>query len=182
MDIPALKAFVAVAESGSFSLAAERLHLTQPAITKRIQLLESESATRLFDRIGRQVLLTEAGRSLLPYAHKILDLIAVSCQLLDDLSGEVQGQLKLFTSHHIGLHRLPKVLKAYKKRYPQVKLQIRFFNSQETYHHILNGEGDIGITTQEPGASALVQQDIWTDSLHFVVAPEHPLAKKQHLH
>lgn len=178
MDTPALKAFVAVAEHASFSLAAAALHLTQPAITRRIQLLEEATGVRLFDRLGRQVLLTEAGRTLLPRAQQILALVAASLQELQDLSGAVQGQLRLLTSHHIGLHRLPGVLREFKQRYPAVKVNIRFFNSQETHQRILDGEGDLGITTEEPGEAPLVRREIWIDALHMVVATGHPLARR----
>jgi len=181
MDVPALKAFVAVAELGSFSLAAEQLHLTQPAITRRIQLLEEGTGTRLFDRLGRQVLLTEAGRTLLPRALQVLALLDDTMQELQDLAGEVKGQLRLLTSHHIGLHRLPGVLREYKLRYPLVKLNIRFFNSQETHQRIVDGEGDLGITTQEPGEFPLVRRDIWIDELLVVVATGHPLAQRASL-
>lgn len=178
MDIPALKAFVAVAEHGSFSLAAAQLRLTQPAVTRRIQLLEEAAGSRLFDRLGRQVLLTEAGRTLLPRALQVLALLDDTMQELQDLAGEVQGQLRLLTSHHIGLHRLPGVLREYKQRYPQVKLNIRFLNSQETHQRIVDGEGDLGITTQEPGELPLVRRDIWIDELQVVVAPGHPLSQR----
>jgi DNA-binding transcriptional LysR family regulator len=178
MDSPALKAFIAVAETGSFSQAAEQLHLTQPAVTRRIQLLEEQAGARLFDRLGRQVLLTEAGRTLLPRAQQILALISTTLQELQDLSGAVRGQLRLLTSHHIGLHRLPEVLRAFKLRYPQVQLNIRFFNSQETHQRILDGEGDLGITTLEPGEAPLERHVIWIDRLLFVVAPGHPLAQR----
>jgi DNA-binding transcriptional LysR family regulator len=178
MDTPALKAFVAVAEHGSFSLAAAQLHLTQPAITRRIQLLEEAAGSRLFDRLGRQVLLTEAGRTLLPRALQVLALLDDTMQELQDLAGDVKGQLRLLTSHHIGLHRLPGVLREYKQRYPQVKLNIRFLNSQETHQRIVDGEGDLGITTQEPGELPLVRRDIWIDELQVVVAPGHPLSRR----
>lgn len=72
MDTQTLQAFLAVARAGSFSVAAERLHLTQPAVSKRIAALESQLGARLFDRIGRRPQLTEAGRALLPRAHRIL--------------------------------------------------------------------------------------------------------------
>ncbi|WP_156496883.1 LysR family transcriptional regulator, partial [Alcanivorax sp. HI0083] len=72
MDTPTLTAFMAVAETGSFSAAAERLYITQPAISKRIALLEQQLEARLFDRVGRQIQLTEAGRSLLPRARQVL--------------------------------------------------------------------------------------------------------------
>lgn len=179
MDIPALKAFIAVADSASFSQAAAQLHLTQPAVTRRIQVLEESTDMRLFDRVGRRVVLTEAGRTLLPRARQLLALLEETLQELRDLSGEVKGSLRLLTSHHIGLHRLPQVLKTYKQRYPQVRLQIGFYNSQETHQHILAGDGDLGVTTLEQSVEPLQHHDIWLDHLLVVVAPEHPLAGKQ---
>jgi DNA-binding transcriptional LysR family regulator len=178
MDIQNLRAFVAVADTNSFSRAADKLHLTQPAISKRILNLETDLKARLFDRIGWQLALTEAGERLLPRARQILQLIDQTRQALNDLSGQVQGNLKLVTSHHIGLHRLPRVLREYKQLYPEVKLNISFLNSQETHQNILEGKGELGITTYEDRASeSLLTEDIWLDSLHFVVARDHPLLK-----
>lgn len=180
MDIQNLRAFMAVAEKNSFSRAADFLHLTQPAISKRIMTLEANINQRLFDRIGWQLALTEAGECLLPRARQILQLIDQTRQALDDLSGQVQGSLKLVTSHHIGLHRLPRVLREYKKQHPEVKLNISFLNSQETHQNILEGKGELGITTYEDRASdSLLVQDVWQDTLHFVVARDHPLLQKQ---
>ena len=179
MDFQHLRAFMAVAETNSFSRAANKLHLTQPAISKRILLLEANLNQRLFDRIGWQLSLTEAGECLLPRARQILQLIDQTRQALDDLSGQVQGNLKLVTSHHIGLHRLPRVLREYKKAYPEVKLSISFLNSQETHQNILEGKGELGITTHETRHNdSLFTQDIWHDTLHFVVARDHPLLRQ----
>lgn len=180
MDFQNLRAFMAVAETNSFSRAADRLRLTQPAISKRILTLEADLNQRLFDRIGWQLSLTEAGECLLPRARQILQLIEQTRQALDDLSGQVQGSLKLVTSHHIGLHRLPGILREYKKAYPNVKLHISFMNSQETHQNILEGKGELGITTHETRHNeSLLTQDIWHDPLHFVVARDHPLLKKK---
>jgi DNA-binding transcriptional LysR family regulator len=180
MDFQNLRAFVAVADNNSFSRAAAELHLTQPAISKRILTLEAALSQRLFDRIGWQLGLTEAGECLLPRARQILQLIEQTRQALDDLSGQVQGNLKLVTSHHIGLHRLPRVLREYKKLHPGVKLNVNFLNSQETHQNILEGKGELGITTYEERANdALLTQDIWHDTLHFVVARDHPLLKQK---
>lgn len=176
MDTQNLRAFLAVADTNSFSRAADQLHLTQPAISKRILNLETDLKARLFDRIGWQLALTEAGERLLPRARQILQLIDQTREALNDLSGQVQGNLKLVTSHHIGLHRLPRVLREYKQLYPEVKLNISFLNSQETHQNILEGKGELGITTYEDRASeSLLTEDIWLDSLHFVVARDHPL-------
>ena len=94
MDIAALKAFITVAEARSFSLAAERLFLTQPAVSKRIAGLESELDTRLFDRIGRTVTLTESGRALLPRAQRILIELEDSARAIANLSGKIHGTLR----------------------------------------------------------------------------------------
>jgi DNA-binding transcriptional LysR family regulator len=178
MDTQNLLTFVTVTRLQSVSLAAEELHLTQPAITKRIQLLEQQLNTRLFDRIGRKLFLTEAGTCLLPYANNILQLLAASRQALADLDGEVRGVLKLVTSHHIGLHRLPKVLQAYKKRYPLVKIQIEFMNSAEAHQAILQGQADVGVTTENDDPDTRIRSTaIWQDTLRFVVARDHPLVK-----
>jgi DNA-binding transcriptional LysR family regulator len=107
MDLANLNAFIAIAETGSFSGAGERLHLTQPAISKRIAGLEQQLKVRLFDRLGREVGLTEAGRALLPRAYQILNVLDDTRRALTNLTGEVSGRLTLATSHHIGLHRLP---------------------------------------------------------------------------
>lgn len=107
MDLANLNAFIAIAETGSFSGAGERLHLTQPAISKRIAGLEQQLKVRLFDRLGREVSLTEAGRALLPRAYQILNVLDDTRRALTNLTGEVSGRLTLATSHHIGLHRLP---------------------------------------------------------------------------
>ena len=177
MDTQNLKAFVAVAEHLSFSAAAEQLHITQPAISKRIHLLEQQLASSLFDRVGRQVSLTEAGRTLLPLAQNILDAISMAKQAVADLSGEVRGQLKLITSHHIGLHRLPRVLREYTQRYPQVDLDIRFMDSAEAYAAVHKGESDLGIITQVEGIDSLLcSRTIWVDKMHFVSARQHPLS------
>jgi len=180
MDFQNLRAFMAVAETNSFSRAADQLHLTQPAISKRIMNLEAGLNQRLFDRIGWQLALTEAGECLLPRARQILQLIEQTRQALDDLGGQVQGNLKLVTSHHIGLHRLPQVLREYKKMYADVKLSISFMNSQETHQNILEGKGELGITTfEERHNESLLTQDIWHDTLHFVVARDHPLLRQK---
>ena len=178
MDTQNLKAFVAVAVRRSFSVAAEKLHITQPAISKRIHMLEQQLDTQLFDRIGRQISLTEAGRTLLPHAEAILDAMHTARQAITDLSGETKGQLKLITSHHIGLHRLPRILREYTERYPLVELDIRFMDSGEAYTAVLKGDCDLGIVTEAAQHDeALNTRTVWKDKMLFVAAPQHPLSR-----
>ena len=142
MDFSALEAFVTVAEQGSFSRAAEALHLTQPAISKRVAALESELDARLFDRIGRKVNLTEAGDALLSNARRILQELEESRRVIANLSTEVRGRLSLATSHHAGLHRLPPVLRIYTKQYPQVELDLHFMDSESACSAVEHGDDD----------------------------------------
>jgi DNA-binding transcriptional LysR family regulator len=179
MDIAALKAFTAVADAGSFSIAAEHLFLTQPAISKRIAALESELDTKLFDRIGRTVTLTEAGRALLPRALKILVDLEDSVRAIFNLTGEVHGTLRFATSHHIGLHRLPPALKRFTQEHPQVRLDIRFMDSEEACMAVEHGELELGIVTLPPSPLPnLTTQIVWQDPLSIVVSSHHPLATR----
>lgn len=107
MDLSSLAVFVAVAEHGGFSAAAEKLHLSQPAVSKRIALLEAELDVRLLDRLGRQVVPTEAGLLLLGRARGLLEQAADTRRALAALGDGIGGTLRIATSHHIGLHHLP---------------------------------------------------------------------------
>lgn len=178
MDLANLSAFIAVAECSSFSGAGERLHLTQPAISKRIAGLEQQLDVRLFDRLGREVNLTEAGRALLPRAYQILNVLDDTRRALTNLTGEVGGRLTLATSHHIGLHRLPPLLRTFTRQYPEVALDIQFMDSEAAYDEILHGRAEVAVITLAPEPHPLVRAvPVWTDALDFVAAPEHPLAR-----
>lgn len=177
MDFEALTAFVAVADAESFSRAAEQLHLTQPAVSKRIAALESELDARLFDRIGRQVRLTVAGRELLPRARTLIDNVADTKRTILNLSGTVSGTLVMGTSHHIGLHHLPKILRAFSSEFPEVRLDIRFMDSEIACNAVAKGELELGIVTlpRRPPPD-LKLRPLWPDPLGVVVGKSHPLA------
>jgi DNA-binding transcriptional LysR family regulator len=178
MDLAALHAFIAVAEHGSFSEAAERLHLTQPAVSKRIASLEQQLSMRLFDRLGREISLTEAGRALLPRAYQILNVLDDTRRALTNLNGEISGRLTLATSHHIGLHRLPPLLRAFTQAHPKVALDIQFLDSEVAYEEILHGRAELAVITLAPQTREPVQAvPVWDDPLDFVAAPGHPLAR-----
>jgi DNA-binding transcriptional LysR family regulator len=177
MDTQNLKAFVLVAETGSFSNAAARLHLTQPAVSKRIALLEQQLETELFDRIGRNVSLTEAGRALLPHARTISNQLADAEQSVRDLSGRVSGKLLLATSHHIGLHRLPPVLSLFSKTCPGVNIDIEFMDSEQAYELVMQGKVELAVVTLAPTSEpSIITRPLWQDPLNFMVAKDHELA------
>ncbi|MGS2723300.1 LysR family transcriptional regulator [Porticoccus sp. GXU_MW_L64] len=178
MDTSLLAAFVVVAEAESFSVAADQLHLTQSAVSKRIALLEQQLDCRLFDRIARTVSLTGSGRELLPRARSILSELQATRQAITDLSGSVSGTLRLAISHHIGLRRLPKVLKRFTREYPDVSIDMAFMDSESAYDNILHGHFELAIITLSPQQHPkVVAHSIWPDDLTFAVAPDHPLAQ-----
>ena len=177
MDRQALQAFLAVADSGSFTAAADILFLTQPAVSKRISQLEQHLGARLFDRLGRQVQLTEAGRALLPQARRVLREMEDMSRTISNLSDEVSGRLRIGTSHHIGLHRLPGVLRRFSRDYPRVQLDIHFIDSEEAWEGVLEGDLELGVVTLPPEPDPRGHSEaIWHDPLVFMAAPDHPLA------
>ncbi|OGI38480.1 MAG: LysR family transcriptional regulator [Candidatus Muproteobacteria bacterium RBG_16_62_13] len=179
MDIASLQAFLAVAETASFSRAAERIFLTQPAVSKRIAALESELDTSLFDRIGRRVQLTEAGRALFARANQVLKDLDDIKRSITNIAGEVTGELRFATSHHIGLHRLPGTLKHFHGQYPQVRLDLRFMDSERACTAVARGELEMAIVTLPPsGSPTLKMESVWDDPLDIVVSPSHVLAGK----
>lgn len=178
MDTQNLTAFIAVADSASFTQAAETLHLSQPAVSKRITTLEEQIGQSLFDRVGRSVTLTDAGRTLLPYARKVLQDLEDGRRALSHLHEKIAGRLSIGTSHHIGLHRLPPVLRAFTQQYPEVDLDLHFMDSEVACQAVLAGKLELGIVTlpSQP-LPQLEMRSVWPDPLSVVVAPGHPLTE-----
>ncbi|MGB0956317.1 MAG: LysR family transcriptional regulator [Panacagrimonas sp.] len=179
MDIPLLEGFAAVAEQVSVSRAAQSLHITQPSLSKRIRQLESHVGQPLFDRIGRQLRLNEAGRVLLPHARRVLAEVEDGRRALAGLSDQVSGRLSIGTSHHIGLHRLPNALRHFVARYPQVELDIHFMDSEQACLAVQQGKLELGIVTLPPEPIPQMQTEvIWPDPMAVLVAGDHLLAEQ----
>jgi len=172
MQLVELRTFLAVAEKKSFSAAAQRLHITQPAISKRIQSLENHLGANLFDRIGKRVYLTEAGNLLIERAEAMLRLAKDTEKEIFNLNDTISGRLNLATSHHIGLHRLAPVLKEFSKRYPDVQLDIQFEDSEVAYQMVRSGQVDLAVVTLNPDRTDLdadlIATAVWHDPLVFV--------------
>jgi len=182
MDTNQLIAFITVAETGSFSLAAEKLYLTQPAVSKRIAVLEQTLSTSLFDRIGRRVLLTESGKVLLPRARKLVRELDDARVSIQNLEQQVSGRLPIAASHHIGLHRLPPVLKSFSRQYPEVKMDISFLDSEQAYRRLIHGDIELAVVTLSLDRVERIQQrTVWTDVLRVMTSTDHPLTRYRKL-
>ncbi|MDH3325659.1 MAG: LysR family transcriptional regulator [Gammaproteobacteria bacterium] len=182
MDIASIRAFLAVADHASFSQAAESLKITQPAVSKRIAALELDLSEKLFDRIGRKVILTEAGNTILPKCRSILEMVEDTELSLSNLSGQVNGCLRLGTSHHIGLHHLPPVISAFTQKYPDVELDLHFMDSETVCEKISRGDLELGIVTLPLVPPENISCKIlWVDKLNFVVSKQHKLAELENI-
>lgn len=180
MDIQNIRAFLMVAESQSFSRAAEKLFISQPAISKRISTLEFALDCQLFDRLGKNVQLTQAGEALIPSYQRILAELDETERIISTLRTQVSGQLKFGTSHHIGLHRLPPVLRKYSDRFPEVELDIQFMDSEQAAALILKGNIELAlITLPDSIKKPLTTIPVWADPMKCVVAKDHVLAKQK---
>ena len=178
MQISQINAFLAVAELESFSQAAERLHITQPAVSKRISQLETIMKTSLFDRIGKRSILTPNGQAFKPHAERILEELQSYRSGLSRQQDVPSGSLTLATSHHIGLHRLPQVLRDFKIQYPKVDLDLHFMDSEDACVAIANNELELAVVTlPETPDEGLCCEPIWIDQLVVVLAVDHPLAQ-----
>ncbi len=180
MDVSALKVFLAVADTGSFSRAAEQVFLTQPAISKRIATLETELGQPLFDRLGRRIMLTEAGQTLLPRARSIVADLKDARRALANLTEGVHGLLSMATSHHVGLHRLPPILRYFNQHYPEVELDLHFMDSEEAARAVVQGRLELAVITlpRNPDPQLKVIP-IWEDPMAIVAAPGHALGKER---
>jgi len=178
MDTQSLKVFLRVADLSSFSLAAEQLYLTQSAVSKRIQQLESQLNSPLFERHNRTISLTEAGITLYSKAQQILDLVSDTELTLQNLNGTVTGTLSMATSHHIGLHRLPPILKEFVRCYPDAQLNLEFMGSERAYKAVLSRQVELALTTLEYNPPDGIESSlIWLDDMVCVCSAEHTLAQ-----
>ncbi len=122
--------------------------------------------------------LTESGKTLLPLAEKILAEFEDAKRQLNNLSGQVSGRLSLAASHHISLHRLPESLRTFTQRYPQVELDLRFYESEVAYEAVVRGDIELALITLSPESDPRICSEVlWLDKLYYTVSDQHPLAK-----
>lgn len=179
MNTTNLTTFITVMQTGSISAAAEKLYITQPAVSKRVKSLEEEFGVALFDTIGRGIVATDAAYELLPYAKKWLeDYESCKANLLH--AKEVaMGRLVIGTSHHIGLHHLPPVLKHFIQTYPAVQVEVQFMDSETAHKAVLEGEVALAFLTLPPTFDRRLEyHTLWSDPLYFVTGVLSPLAQE----
>jgi len=175
-----LRAFATLARTGSFTLAARELHLTQSAISHSMKALENDVGCRLFDRVGKKVLLTEAGEQLLHHTHKIMAEMDTARSSLQHLGKWGQGRLRLGASTTACQHILPHVLREFKTEFPQTSLAIEPGDTSQALEALQANRIDLALTLEPPGQDQFHFQPLFTDELNFIVCPSHAWAQRGH--
>ncbi len=182
MEIRQLRTFRTVATLLSFNRAAESLHYAQSSISAQIQSLEEELGVQLFDRLGRRVIITEAGEHLLQYAEKILDL---ADETLAEIAGatEPRGSLTIRVPETFVVHRLPPVIKQFHALYPNVRLRFITCAHEGLEKDLRKGITDLAfLLTESIQATDLGVEVIGYENIIIVACPGHPLAAKPVVH
>jgi DNA-binding transcriptional LysR family regulator len=181
MTLDQLRVFVAVAERLHVTQAAAALNMTQSAGSAAIAALETGLGTKLFDRVGRGIALTEAGRLLLPEAKAVLARLAQAEQALDDLQGLRRGHLALHASQTIAGYWLPPLMHRFREAWPLVSLSLVIDNTEQVARAVLEGAADLGFVEGDVDNPLLAHVPVATDRLVLVVGAGHPWASRARL-
>jgi DNA-binding transcriptional LysR family regulator len=178
MELYSLQVFLTVATERSFSRAAEKLLRTQPAVSLALQRLEQELGEKLIDRSGKDLILTDAGRTVLDYARRFQSLQQEMENSIAELRDNSAGRLIIGANESTTLYLL-RHIERYRELYPKVKVQVRRMLSSKIPNELLDGNLELGVISFDPGDERLRSKVIYSDALAFVVSPRHRLAHRK---
>ena len=181
MEIHQLRYFVAVAEMGNFTRAAEKCFVAQPSLSQQIIKLEKELGQPLIERLNRGIRLTDAGDILYEKACQILDAVDQVQRSLDDSQDDDVGRIVVGAIPTVAPYLLPRVLKKFSKRYPKAEVILRENLTEFTIQGCLEGDLDLGILALPISSEQLVVTPLFTEELLLVMHPKHRLAKKKRI-
>lgn len=173
VDIDKLETFMMAAETLSFSETAKRLHLSQPTISHQIKTLEKNMGVVLFIRANTGLELTEAGRLLLPWAHRLLHDTNNMQSMMASLQSDVVGELRISCSTTAGKYVLPQLAARFCRQYPGVKVRILSCTPEDVTVKLLGGDVHIGVLSHEILAKELESQEFFHDTIKLIVPPDH---------
>lgn len=179
MTLEQLRIFVAVAEREHVTRAAAALNLTQSAVSAAVSGLEAENGLALFNRVGRRIELTEAGRLFLREAKAVLQQAEGARRVLQELAGLTRGTLRLRASQTIASYWLPPLLVRFQRLHPAIALSVGIGNSRQVAQSVAAGEVELGFVEGEVEGAGLLQRRVADDDLLLVVGAAHPLARSR---
>lgn len=181
LDVLGLQAFVKIADLGSFARAADALHLTSPALTRRLIKLEEQLHVRLLERTTRSVALTPSGASFLPRARHLLDELALAFNEITATGKAQHGTVTIACVPTVGVRFLPALLREYSRRLPDNRVRILDHSSFGVSEAVQKREAEFGISMADAQFSDLDSTPILKDSFALICRRDHPLAKRRKL-
>lgn len=178
IDLKWIETFLAAAETSSLSEAAKQLHLSQPAVSHQIKLLERELGTALFIRTNTGLQLTEAGRLMLPWARRLLHDTNDLKDMMASLQNEIVGELRIACSTTAGKYILPQMAARFCQRYPGIKVRILACGPERAALNLLEGEAHIGVVSSEVNDPSLESQKFFRDTITLIVPSDHRWADR----
>jgi len=179
VDLSVIRSFIAITKSGSFRIAAERNHITQPAVSQHIQILEKRMNATLFERHGKKTSLTPAGKIFLPYAESILKQYAEAKIHVQEANNEFRGTLRIATIYSIGLYELQPVINKFFRRYPKINLHLEYHSNAAIYEMVINQTIDFGLVAFPQEKAGIVSEVFVEDKLVLVQSPLHRTTEKK---
>jgi DNA-binding transcriptional LysR family regulator len=176
MTLDQLRIFLEVAEQQHITRAAHTLHLTQSAVSAAIAALETRHGVKLFDRVGRAILLNDTGRAFLAEARGVLDSARAAENALDDLSSLRRGRLSIMASQTIASHWLPRRLVAFRRAHPRVEIELGFANTDLVAEGVESGKAELGLVEGDVSRDSLSTALLDHDDMVVVVSPGHDWA------
>jgi len=177
VELAQLEAFIAAADLGSFSRAADILSVAQPSLSNRIQSLEREVGQPLFERMGRGVKLTDSGRAFLPYAQRVIRTLHDGLVVLEGTRDGTAGRLSIGTAPAVGTYVLPRILKIFCDNHEGVDVVVRTGHSDEVLQLVLDDDVQVGFARpiNHPDVRTIT---VYRDQLVLVVSSDHRYAKR----
>lgn len=180
INLTKLMAFIYAAESLSFSEAARQLHLTQPTVSHHIKMLERTLGVELFTRSGHTLKLTEAGRLLLPFAHKLVHQAGEVQEMMSSLQEKIVGHLRIACSATAAKYILPQLAGRFCQRFPGTTVSILACTPQHVVPRLLEGEANLAVVSgYDLCSTGLECQEFFLDRINLIVPAAHPWAMRQ---
>ena len=179
MDLRQLEIIRAIADTGSFTAAGEKLHVSQSAISRQILLLEEELGEPVFHRIGRRIRITPAGESLLQLSHRVFQDLQETVSTISEKRDSLSGTIRLVGGMTVCLYVFPTLLAEVRRVHPHLDLKVTVGSAERSIAMLRSGAGDLGMITLPVEATDLVSVPVLQEELLLITYPAHPLAKKK---
>jgi LysR family hydrogen peroxide-inducible transcriptional activator len=182
MQIHQLRYFCAVARTGSFTRAAQQEHLAQPSLSQQVRKLEDELGTRLFDRLGRTVRLTQLGEAFLPRAEAIVRQVADAKLEMQEMAGAERGRLVIGAIPTIAPYFLPSCLASFARKFPSVQISVVEDVTSELLNLVHEGTVDLALLALPVPATNCLSRELFRERLYVVLPANHRLGASSHIH